>query len=179
MLTLRRTGLSSPAYQDLLDYIITEDGRDVGRLYEDRHSKPELRWFWSITVYVNPKLGIKTSGRAPSLDEAKAQFLTSLAEVSGRLELLSGSLLCSRHVVVAFTYRQEESRVCLKMRALFRPFSADVATSRKDHRLQQTGQPRIRARARQSQQEGQIHFPRDRWYSSHPVVSPPPSPKPG
>jgi hypothetical protein len=34
--------------------------------------------------------------------------------------------------------RQEESRVCLKMRALFRPFSADVATSRKDHRLQQT-----------------------------------------
>ena len=40
--------------------------------------------------------------------------------------------------------------------------SADVATSRKDHRLQQTGQPRIRARARQSQQEGQIHFPRDR-----------------
>jgi hypothetical protein len=58
--------------------------------------------------------------------------------------------------------RQEESRVCLKMRALFRPFSGDVATSRKDHRLQQTGQPRIRARARQSQQEGQIHFPRDR-----------------
>ena len=50
MLTLRRTGLSSPAYQDLLDYIITEDGRDVGRLYEDRHSKPELRWFWSITL---------------------------------------------------------------------------------------------------------------------------------
>jgi hypothetical protein len=44
MLTLRRTGLSSPAC-------------DVGRLYEDRHSKPEYRWFWSITVYVNPKLG--------------------------------------------------------------------------------------------------------------------------
>jgi hypothetical protein len=77
MLTLRRSGLSSPAYRDWLDYVIVEDGRDVGRIYEDRHSKPELRWFWSITVYVNPKLGIKTSGRAPSLDEAKAQFLTS------------------------------------------------------------------------------------------------------
>jgi hypothetical protein len=64
MLTLRRTGLSSPAYQDLLDYIIVEDSRDVGRLYEDRHSKPELRWFWSITLYVNPMLGITTSGRA-------------------------------------------------------------------------------------------------------------------
>jgi hypothetical protein len=37
----------------------------------------DLRWFWSITVYVNPKLGIITSGRAASIDEAKAQFLTN------------------------------------------------------------------------------------------------------
>jgi two-component system cell cycle response regulator DivK len=29
----------------------------------------DLRWFWSITVYVNPKLGIITSGRAASIDE--------------------------------------------------------------------------------------------------------------
>ena len=71
MLTLRRTALASPAYRDWADYIIVEDGRDVGRLYEDRHSKTELRWFWSITVYVNPKLGLTTSGRAPSLDAAK------------------------------------------------------------------------------------------------------------
>ena len=76
-LTLRPTDLSSPAYRDWLDYVIVEDDRDVGRVYEDRHSKPELRWFWSITVYVNPKLGIITSGRAASLDEAKAQFLTN------------------------------------------------------------------------------------------------------
>jgi hypothetical protein len=33
-LTLRRrTGLSSPAYRDWLDYVIVEDGRDVGRVY--------------------------------------------------------------------------------------------------------------------------------------------------
>jgi hypothetical protein len=80
-LTLRPTGLSSPAYRDWLDYVIVEDGRDVGRLYEDRHSKPELRWFWSITVYVNPKLGITTSGRAPSIDQAKAQFLASWQKI--------------------------------------------------------------------------------------------------
>ena len=42
-LTLRPAGLSSPAYRDWLDYVIVEDGRDVGRLYVDRHSKPELR----------------------------------------------------------------------------------------------------------------------------------------
>ena len=76
-LTLRPAGLSSPAFADWLDYVIVEDGRDVGRLYEDRHSPPEYRWFWSITIYVNPMLGIVTSGRAPSLDEAKAQFLTN------------------------------------------------------------------------------------------------------
>jgi hypothetical protein len=48
LLTLRPTGLSSPAFADWLDYVIVEDGRDVGRVYEDRNSLPELRWFWSI-----------------------------------------------------------------------------------------------------------------------------------
>jgi hypothetical protein len=81
-LTLRPTGLSSPAYRDWLDYIVLEDGRAVGRMYEDRQTLPELRWFWSITVYVNPKLGITTSGRAPSLDEAKAQFLNNWQRVA-------------------------------------------------------------------------------------------------
>ena len=45
MLTLRPTGLSSSAYQDWPDYVVVEDGRDVGRLCEDRHSPPDLRWF--------------------------------------------------------------------------------------------------------------------------------------
>jgi hypothetical protein len=73
-LTLRPTALSSPANRDWADYILREDSRAVGRIYEDR-PLPGLRWFWSITMYVNPKLGITTSGRAPSLDAAKAQFL--------------------------------------------------------------------------------------------------------
>jgi hypothetical protein len=71
-LTLRFTA----DYRDRLDYTIVEDGRrNVGRLYEDRHSRPELRWFWSITVYINPDLGITTSGRAPTMNEAKEHFL--------------------------------------------------------------------------------------------------------
>ena len=60
----------------------------MGRLYEDRHSRPELRWFWSITVYINPNLGITTSGRAPTMNEAKEHFLRN-SEVPHRL--LSGS----------------------------------------------------------------------------------------
>jgi hypothetical protein len=73
-LTLRPTGLSSPSYADQPDYIVCEDGKAIGRTYEDRQTLPEQRWFWSITVYVDPKQGINTSGRATSLDEAKAQF---------------------------------------------------------------------------------------------------------
>jgi hypothetical protein len=82
-LTLRPTGLSSPAFADWLDYVIVEDGRDVGRLYEDRNTLPALRWFWSITLYVNPMLGIVTSGRAPTIEEAKAQFLASWQRYRG------------------------------------------------------------------------------------------------
>jgi hypothetical protein len=69
--------LASPAFREWLDYVIVENDRDVGRLYEDRHSRPELRWFWAISIYVDPKLGITASGRAASLEEAKAQFLTN------------------------------------------------------------------------------------------------------
>ena len=74
-LTLRFTAPSSDD-RDWLDYTIVEDGRrDVSRLYEDRHSRPELRWFWSITIYFAPKLGITTNGREASLNDAKEQFL--------------------------------------------------------------------------------------------------------
>ena len=71
--------------------------RDVGRIYDDRHSEPELRWFWSITVYVNPKLGITTSGRAPSLEEAKAQFLGKLAENPTLTRLFPARFLLKHH----------------------------------------------------------------------------------
>ena len=96
-----RTPTVLPARGDWLDYIIVEDGRDVGRIYENRHSKPEYRWFWSISVYVNPKLGITTSGRAPTLDEAKAQFLRNWQKCQAAAEegplsgvsYLNGSIL--------------------------------------------------------------------------------------
>ena len=63
LLTLRPTGLSSPAYRDWLDYVSVADGRAVGRIYEDRHTLPDLSWSWSITVYVDPKQGMKKNGR--------------------------------------------------------------------------------------------------------------------
>jgi hypothetical protein len=43
-------------------------------MYEDKQALPELRWFWPITVYVDPKLGIDTHGRVATLEAAKARF---------------------------------------------------------------------------------------------------------
>ena len=80
-LILRPTGLSSPIYKDRIDYTVIEDGREIGRMYEDRHAPPELRWFWSITVYVDPKLGIRTDGSTTTLDNAKEQFRRSWERV--------------------------------------------------------------------------------------------------
>jgi hypothetical protein len=88
MLTLRPTGLSSPAFRDWLDYVIVEDGRDVGRLYEDRQTLPDLRWFWSITIYVDPKPGITTSGRAATIERAKEQFRQSWERVHANCSII-------------------------------------------------------------------------------------------
>ncbi len=76
-LSMRKTGLSSPAYADWFDCVVYEGGRDIGRIYEDRHTLPELRWYWSITILGACHAGISTSGRAPTLGEAKAQFQTN------------------------------------------------------------------------------------------------------
>ena len=72
-LTLRRTNLSRDP--DAQDWTIHEDGEDIGRLYEDQNaSRPELRWFWSITVLGPARHRMRTDGRAPTLEQAKAEF---------------------------------------------------------------------------------------------------------
>ena len=61
-ISLRPTGLSPLIYRDQLDYEVLEDGRPAGRMYEDLHALPELRWFWSITVFVGHRAGVTTNG---------------------------------------------------------------------------------------------------------------------
>jgi hypothetical protein len=75
-LTMRPTGLASPAYAHLQDWTVLDDGGAVGRLYQDGSlsTPPELRWFWSVVVYMPPATGIVPSGKAPTLEEGKAQF---------------------------------------------------------------------------------------------------------
>ena len=78
-LTLRTTGLSPPAYQhqkDYKDYTVFQDSRPIGRLYEDpaAGTHHELQWFWSITVVVDARAGVRTDGWTASFEEAKAHF---------------------------------------------------------------------------------------------------------
>jgi hypothetical protein len=77
LLTMRPTGGHSPVYADQQDWTIYGEGHPVGRIYEDSSASTsgDLRWFWSITVY---DAGIVTSGKAATLDQAKAAFRGSL-----------------------------------------------------------------------------------------------------
>ena len=74
-LTLRRTHLASPVYEHLGDYEVLEDGRSIGRIYEIRApTRPDLAWFWSITVIGAHRAGIRTNGRTKTFEDAKAEF---------------------------------------------------------------------------------------------------------
>jgi hypothetical protein len=85
-LTMRPTGSSSPADKDEIDFVIYEDGEAVGRIYEigGIGTPPDVRWFWSMTLLVDWRLGIVKSGKVATLEEAKARFRESLAKARGR-----------------------------------------------------------------------------------------------
>jgi hypothetical protein len=80
-LSLRPTGLASPAFADQADDVVIEDGQVIGRIYEDRYVLADIRWFWSITEHVDPALGIRTHNRVPSLQVAKEQFKSSWSKL--------------------------------------------------------------------------------------------------
>jgi len=58
------------------DYDVLSEGEVVGRIYEDTTAgNPKLRWFWSILwSNVGTRRPVWNNGRAPTLDEAKAEF---------------------------------------------------------------------------------------------------------
>jgi hypothetical protein len=69
-LTLRPTGMSSPASREQVDFIIhDDDGEAVGRIYKNGgiDTPPDVQWSWSITAYVDSLLGITTSAKVATL----------------------------------------------------------------------------------------------------------------
>ena len=78
-LTMRPTDLDrSPATADIADWMVLDDGIPIGRIYQ-RHApaNADVVWFWSITTYVEPRAGLRTSGMAETLEAAKAAFRDS------------------------------------------------------------------------------------------------------
>ena len=73
-LTMRPTGLRSPADQDRADYTIYSGEWAMGRIYEQRGGPEHMRWFWSLYGVVGKPPKVHTNDHAPTLDEAKAQF---------------------------------------------------------------------------------------------------------
>jgi hypothetical protein len=79
-LTLRPTRLdTSPVYAHLKDYLVFEDGKAIGRIYEQRPpAPPDGAWFWSIFGVGRPGWGrVKTDDPAATFEDAKAQFAAS------------------------------------------------------------------------------------------------------
>jgi len=46
----------------------------VGRIYEEHGGPDSLRWYWALHGWLGEDADLRTNGRAPTLDEAKAQF---------------------------------------------------------------------------------------------------------
>jgi len=62
-LTLRPTDLDrSPAMAALEDWIILDDGKPIGRIYQRRAPASTAQtWFWSITADVEPRAVLRTA----------------------------------------------------------------------------------------------------------------------
>jgi hypothetical protein len=80
LLTMRPTGGHSPVYADRQDWTIFDDGKAVGRIYENAgaSTSADMRWFWAITVYVWPDAGVVTRGKAPTLDQGEGRISAQL-----------------------------------------------------------------------------------------------------
>ena len=79
VLSLRRTRLEKqPVFADLQDWQVLEDGNEIGHVYEQHApASPDQAWVWSITVPLDMRAKVVTSGRAPTIDQAKQDFLKS------------------------------------------------------------------------------------------------------
>jgi hypothetical protein len=75
---MRPTGLRHGVYKNDIDYSVFSGEWLIGRIYESKGFPEAVRFFWSLHgVVLTRPLDIHTSGHAPTLEEAKAQFQKS------------------------------------------------------------------------------------------------------
>jgi hypothetical protein len=75
-LFLRPLRLAAVDYRHLQDWAIVEAGRTFGRIVKDGSAStpPDRRGSWPMVMFAPDRTGIVTSGSAPILSEAKADF---------------------------------------------------------------------------------------------------------
>ena len=82
-LTMRPTGLGHGVYADAIDYNVFSGEWCIGRIYENRSSPADLRWFWSLDALGKPET-LRASNRAATLEAAKAEFEASWKQWKAR-----------------------------------------------------------------------------------------------
>jgi hypothetical protein len=82
-LTMRPTGLGSGAYKNEPDFVVYSGAWQIGRIYEEPGSPQRLRWYWSLHGILGKPLELRTDGRAPTLEAAKAESHGELEAVAG------------------------------------------------------------------------------------------------
>ena len=73
-LTMRPTALESPVDKDRQDFTVYCGRWAMGRIYQESGGPDSLGWFWTLYGVVGGPQGFRDDGRAPTLEEAKAQF---------------------------------------------------------------------------------------------------------
>jgi hypothetical protein len=79
----RFSGVSGPSRL----HDLRPGARAIGRIFKDR-TRPELRWYWSITMIGARHAGIQTDGHSPTLEQAQAELQANWRKclVSAKLE---------------------------------------------------------------------------------------------
>jgi hypothetical protein len=76
-ITYRQTDLGSPIDKDRVDYTVFSGKWAMGRIHQFRDGAEPLSWSWTLYGILGKPLGLRSDGRAATLEAAKAQFEAS------------------------------------------------------------------------------------------------------
>jgi hypothetical protein len=76
-LTYRQTDLDSPIHKRRVDYTVLSGKWAMGRIHQFHDGTEPLSWSWTLYGILGKPLGLRSDGRAATLEAAKAQFEAS------------------------------------------------------------------------------------------------------
>jgi hypothetical protein len=86
---------------------VYEDGREIDRLREDAPAKPELAWYWTITVIGGPRVFV-VGGEAPSGTFNQAEISRTATGRPRRSRSANGCDFSSGHSPRPRTHDEDE-----------------------------------------------------------------------